>query len=56
MFWGKVYAKVKSISHRVQVVFEGLRLDEHAKGVDVDGEVRTGAPQCQRLGRNQDFT
>lgn len=51
-FWGEVYAKVKSISHRVQMVFDCLRLDECAKGVDVDGETTTRAPQCKRLSRN----
>lgn len=42
----------KSTSLRVQVVFDGPRLGERAREVDVDGEARTGAPQCKRLGRN----
>lgn len=56
VFWGEAYGKVKSLSHRVQVVFDSQRLDERAKGVDVDGEARTGVPQHKRLGRKQDST
>lgn len=37
-FRAEVYTEVKSVFHRVQMVFGSPRLDEHAEGVDVDGE------------------
>lgn len=37
-------------------MFDSPRLDEHAEGVDVDGESRIREPQCKRLGRNKELT
>lgn len=49
----EVGAKVKSIFHGVRMMIDSPR---HMKGVSVDGEERTGEPQCKRLGRNKEFT